>query len=72
LSLLEELKRRNVLRVAAAYAVVAWLLIEVADTIFPRLGLPDWTGDVRHCRGELRDDPPGGGECAKHGIMLRT
>lgn len=43
MSLWSELKRRNVFRVAAAYAVVAWLLIEVADTIFPRLGLPDWT-----------------------------
>ena len=42
-SLFNELKRRNVVRVAAAYAVVAWLLIEVSDTIFPRLGLPDWS-----------------------------
>jgi hypothetical protein len=41
--LFHELKRRNVVRVAAAYAVVAWLLIEVSDTIFPRLGFPDWT-----------------------------
>lgn len=43
MSFFAELKRRNVFRVAAAYAVVAWLLIEVSDTIFPRLGLPDWT-----------------------------
>ncbi len=42
-SLLAELKRRNVIRVGAAYLVVAWLLIEVSDTIFPRLGLPEWT-----------------------------
>ncbi|HRP87772.1 MAG TPA: hypothetical protein PLS34_09660, partial [Gammaproteobacteria bacterium] len=42
-SLWAELKRRNVVRVAAAYAVIAWLLIEVSDTIFPRLGLPEWT-----------------------------
>jgi TolB-like protein/Tfp pilus assembly protein PilF len=42
-SLFHELKRRNVVRVAAAYAVVAWLLIEVSDTIFPRLGLPEWS-----------------------------
>lgn len=42
-SLWAELKRRNVVRVAAAYAVVAWLLIEVSDTVFPRLGLPEWT-----------------------------
>ena len=38
-----ELKRRNVFRVGGAYAVVAWLLIEVSDTVFPRLGLPEWT-----------------------------
>jgi hypothetical protein len=41
--LLTELKRRSVFRVAAAYAVVAWILIEVSDTIFPRIGLPDWS-----------------------------
>ena len=40
--LFSELKRRNVFRVGAAYVVVGWLLIEVSDTIFPRLGLPDW------------------------------
>jgi len=43
MSLLAELKRRNVFRVGAAYLVVAWLMIEVADTVFPRLGLPEWT-----------------------------
>jgi len=43
MTLWSELKRRNVVRVGAAYLVVAWLLIEVSDTIFPRLGLPDWT-----------------------------
>ena len=36
-----ELKRRNVLRVAAAYIVVAWLLIQVAETIFPLFGFDD-------------------------------
>ena len=43
MTLWSELKRRNVVRVGAAYLVVSWLLIEVSDTIFPRLGLPDWT-----------------------------
>jgi TolB-like protein len=43
MSLWNELKRRNVVRVGAAYLVVSWLLIEVSDTIFPRLGLPEWT-----------------------------
>lgn len=38
-----ELKRRNVVRVAIAYAIVAWLLIEVSATTFPILNLPEWT-----------------------------
>jgi len=40
---LAELKRRNVIKVAIAYAIVAWLLIEVSATTFPILRLPDWT-----------------------------
>jgi len=38
-----ELKRRNVVRVAIAYAVVAWFLIEITATTFPILKLPDWS-----------------------------
>jgi len=38
MSLFADLKRRNVLRVAAAYLVLAWLLIQVAETIFPLFG----------------------------------
>jgi len=41
MSFFEELKRRNVLRVAAAYIVAAWLLIQVAETIFPLFGFDD-------------------------------
>ncbi len=37
-----ELKRRNVVRVAIAYAVVAWVSIEVSATTFPMLKLPEW------------------------------
>jgi TolB-like protein/Flp pilus assembly protein TadD len=37
-----ELKRRNVVRVGIAYAIVAWLLIEVTTTTFPLLNLPTW------------------------------
>jgi len=43
MSIIRELKRRNVIKVAIAYGVVAWLLIEVAATTFPMLRLPDWT-----------------------------
>ena len=38
-----ELKRRNVVKVAVTYAIVAWLLIEISATIFPLLQLPNWT-----------------------------
>src|SRR5213594_2764915 len=37
-----ELKRRNVYKVAIAYAVVAWLLIQVATQIFPFFEIPNW------------------------------
>jgi TolB-like protein/Tfp pilus assembly protein PilF len=39
---LAELKRRNVYKVAVAYAVVAWLLIQVATQVFPFFELPNW------------------------------
>ena len=41
MSLFKELKRRNVFRVGIAYTVATWLLIQVTDTVFPRIGLPD-------------------------------
>jgi len=41
LSLLNELKRRNVFRVGAAYVVAAWLVIQVVETIFPAFGFGD-------------------------------
>lgn len=37
-----ELKRRNVYKVAVAYAVVAWLLIQIATATFPVLEIPNW------------------------------
>ena len=42
MSLLIELKRRNVIRVAIAYLALAWLVTEVAGTLFPAFGIPDW------------------------------
>ena len=41
-SLFAELKRRNVYKVAVAYAVVGWLLIQVATQTFPFLEIPNW------------------------------
>jgi TolB-like protein len=40
---LAELRRRNVFRVAAAYLVVGWLVMQVVATIGSAAGMPDWT-----------------------------
>src|SRR6185295_12135499 len=37
-----ELKRRKVYRVAVAYAVVAWLVVQIATQTFPFLEIPNW------------------------------
>ena len=42
-SLFEELKRRKVIRVALVYIVASWLMMQVADVMFPALQLPEWT-----------------------------
>ena len=39
---LAELKRRHVYRIAVGYAVVAWLLIQVATQVFPFFEVPNW------------------------------
>src|SRR5438093_10821906 len=43
---LAELKRRNVYRVAVAYAVVSWLLIQAASILFPTFEAPSWVMKV--------------------------
>ena len=40
--LFAELKRRNVYKVAVAYAVAGWLLVQVATQVFPFLEIPNW------------------------------
>jgi len=42
MSFFSELKRRNVYKVAIAYAVVGWLLVQVATQVFPFLEIPNW------------------------------
>lgn len=39
----QELKRRKVIRVAIVYALVAWVIVEVASVMFPGLLLPEWS-----------------------------
>src|SRR6266705_485414 len=41
-TLLSELKRRNVYKVAVAYAVVGWVIAQIATQIFPFLEIPNW------------------------------
>ena len=43
MSFFTELKRRNVFKVAVAYLVVAWLIIQVVNAVVVPLGLPAWT-----------------------------
>ncbi len=40
---LRELRRRHVFRVAAGYAIVGWLLIQIATQVFPFFDLPNWS-----------------------------
>ena len=46
MSVIAELKRRNVFRVAALYLVAAWVLLQVGDLLFGLLGLPTWTNKL--------------------------
>lgn len=40
---LSELRRRKVIRVALVYLVAGWLIMQVADVMFPALSLPEWS-----------------------------
>jgi hypothetical protein len=42
MSFLAELKRRNVIRMAGLYLVGAWLIVQVAGTVLPMFGAPEW------------------------------
>jgi len=42
MSFLEELKRRNVIRVAALYVVASWLVLQVADILLDAFEVPSW------------------------------
>lgn len=41
-SFLRELKRRNVFRVAIAYGITAWFLLQLSDVVLDHIGTPDW------------------------------
>jgi TolB-like protein/Flp pilus assembly protein TadD len=42
MSFFNELKQRNVFRMALLYVVAAWLILQVSDVLLPNLGAPDW------------------------------
>lgn len=46
MSFLEEIKRRKVFQVAAVYAVVAWLIVQIIDVVNEPLSLPNWLDTV--------------------------
>jgi predicted transporter len=45
-NLFQEIQRRKVFRVAAVYAVVAWLIIQVAGAILPTFNAPAWVNQT--------------------------
>jgi len=44
MTILAELKRRNVFRVAVYYVALSWLVMQVTDVLTSLLQLPEWTG----------------------------
>ena len=46
MSLFEELKRRNVFRVGLAYAISAWILLQVVDLVLENISAPEWVMQV--------------------------
>ena len=43
MSFIEELKRRKVFRVAASYAVVAFIIMQLVEILYPMFNFPQWT-----------------------------
>jgi len=46
MNLFTELKRRNVFKVAAAYIIIGWLIMQAGDTLAPALHLPEWVNSL--------------------------
>lgn len=46
MGLFTELKRRNVFKVAAAYIIIGWLILQVGEVLAPALRLPDWVNSM--------------------------
>ena len=46
MSFFNELKRRNVFKVAVAYAVASWLMLQIVDLVLDNINAPDWVMQV--------------------------
>ena len=46
MSFINELKRRNVIKVAAAYVIVGWLIMQAGEVLSPALHLPEWVNSM--------------------------
>ena len=70
MSLFDELKRRRVFKVAAAYVVVAWLAVQAASIGFPAFDAPPWRDLQRPAGGKflvrIRDHEAPRVELARH------
>ena len=45
-SFFQELKRRNVFRVAIAFGIASWLILQIVDVVLPLLDLPEWVSKL--------------------------
>lgn len=55
MSLYREFKRRKAFRVAVAYAGPACAVVEAADLVLPRMGVPDWATSLVNALARLPD-----------------
>ena len=75
-SFFAELKRRHVYKVAVAYAIVGWLLVQIATQVFPFLEIPIWV--VRLVIAlvaiamALTSDPSGSIRCSLRGAAIHA
>ena len=69
-NLIAELKRRNVFRVAVAYLIVTWLVLQLTDVLAPAMRLPEWTMSFVFSAGIGPKGQPIGDRCANDILIL--
>ena len=53
MSIIQELKRRNVIRVGIAYVLLAWVVLQIVDFVLEVIAAPDWILQVFVLAGKL-------------------